>query len=52
MNNRSIAISLAIAAVLFMTLNFALDHNAGTVFVVLSVVSGLTSFFLFAKSRE
>jgi hypothetical protein len=51
MNNHNLAILAAVATVLFIVLNFTVE-NAGTLFIILAVVSGLASAYLFSKSNK
>lgn len=47
MNRRSLAIVLAVLAVIFLVLNFTTD--AGTVFLILAVVAGIAAVYYFGK---
>ena len=52
MNNRTLTIAFAVLAIASFALNFLLDHNAGTIFVLLTVAFGLASLVFFAKSSK
>ncbi|HEX2178108.1 MAG TPA: hypothetical protein VHL54_01120 [Actinomycetota bacterium] len=50
MNNRNLALIAAVLAVLFLVLNFTMD--AGTVFLILAVLSGVAAAYLFTKTQD
>lgn len=49
MNNRALAIVLAVLAVVFLVLNFTLD--AGTIFLILAIAAAIGAVALLAAAR-
>jgi len=48
MSNRSVAIILAVLTAIFIVLNFTVD--AGTIFLILAVVTGIGAGYYFGKA--
>jgi Flp pilus assembly protein TadB len=51
MNNRNLAMLAALAAVVFVVLNFTVE-NVGTLFLILAVISGLVAVYLYSKQTK
>jgi hypothetical protein len=49
MNNRALAIGLALLTILFVVLNFAVE-DAGTIFLIFAVAAGFGSGYYFRRS--
>ncbi|MDH3731377.1 MAG: hypothetical protein OES13_09705 [Acidimicrobiia bacterium] len=49
MNNRAVAVVLALLTILFVVLNFTVE-DVGTIFVILAVAAGLGAGYYFRRS--